>query len=541
MNLAAVARDVRLLKKELHAFALAGRGAPFPEYRGRPVDFAREVLKVEWTPKQVEIALAAESPPCRVLCKSANNVGKTMFCAGYAVYWFLTRSPAIVITTAPKLEQVKLLLWKEIRSQSRHLNAVPFAGPESTYAPRGPGDFMLGTTARDETSFKGHHGPHMLFLFDEAVGVEHPFWEAAETMFSPPGHAWICIFNPTDSASAAYQAEHARGADDRPTWSVVTMSALDHPNILAELDGRPPPIPSAIRLGRLNDRIAETCEPVTGAPNPAEDIEWPPGSGKWVRPGPVAEAALVGRWPSQATGVWSDALWRSACSTRLEFPLGVLPAIGCDVARFGDDWTAIHCRWGGCSLRHESHNGWSTSQTAGRLKELAREVAAFANSLRNPQAEPFDAKKLPVYVDDDGVGGGVTDQSGGYNFVAVTAKTAPNDDEGYPDKRSELWFVVAEMARKGRLDFTRLDRRSLDKLRLQLLAPTWKLDWAGKRVVDPKAVTKKKLGRSPDDADGCNLAFAEYAGGMSVYNESKPQRPLDNRGDQGRGVNPWRR
>jgi hypothetical protein len=30
------------------------------------------------------------------------------------------------------------------------------------------------------------------------------------------------------------------------------------------------------------------------------------------------------------------------------------------------------------------------------------------------------------------------------------------------------------------------------------------------RVVEPKDETKKKLGRSPDEMDALNLAFAEY-------------------------------
>jgi hypothetical protein len=47
--------------------------------------------------------------------------------------------------------------------------------------------------------------------------------------------------------------------------------------------------------------------------------------------------------------------------------------IGCDVARFGDDNTSLFVRRGPCGLHHETHNGWSTTQTAGRLKQLCGE------------------------------------------------------------------------------------------------------------------------------------------------------------------------
>jgi hypothetical protein len=39
------------------------------------------------------------------------------------------------------------------------------------------------------------------------------------------------------------------------------------------------------------------------------------------------------------------------------------------------------------------------------------------------------------------------------------------------------------------------------------MAPTWKIDAAGRRVVEPKDETRKKIGRSPDDADAMNLAY----------------------------------
>ena len=46
-------------------------------------------------------------------------------------------------------------------------------------------------------------------------------------------------------------------------------------------------------------------------------------------------------------------------------------------------------------------------------------------------------------------------------------------------------------------------------MKLQALAPKWKLDSAGRRVVEPKDVTKEKIGRSPDDMDAVNLAYLD--------------------------------
>jgi hypothetical protein len=48
------------------------------------------------------------------------------------------------------------------------------------------------------------------------------------------------------------------------------------------------------------------------------------------------------------------------------------------------------------------------------------------------------------------------------------------------------------------------------------MAPTWKLDSAGRRVVERKDETKKAIGRSPDDADAMNLAYHQRDFSVSV-------------------------
>jgi hypothetical protein len=86
----------------------------------------------------------------------------------------------------------------------------------------------------------------------------------------------------------------------------------------------------------------------------------------------------------------------------------------------------------------------------------------------------------------------------------------------YPNKRSEAWFAVAELADEGKIDLSRLTSTAQNLLRRQVMAPTWKLDAQGRRVVEPKADTKKRIGRSPDDADTLNLLYANPSGLITV-------------------------
>jgi hypothetical protein len=187
----------------------------------------------------------------------------------------------------------------------------------------------------------------------------------------------------------------------------------------------------------------------------------------------------------------------------------------------------MHVRWGAISLHHEAHNGWSTDRTAGRLKQLCREWADFANSKRGPTVAKLDPKLMPVKIDDDGVGGGVVDQAEDFGFVPISAASSASYVDDYPNKRSELWFGTAERAKMGLVSIARLPRDIQHRLKQQAMAPVWKLDAAGRRVVEPKADTKKKIGRSPDSMDAMNLAYLPWDILLRPEIEKQAPRSLD--------------
>lgn len=468
--------------------------APYARYQDDPAGYAADVLKVQWTPQQVAIAQSLVDHK-RTMVRASHSVGKTHASGGVVNWWYDAFDPGICLTTAPTDRQVSDLLWKEVRVQRGGRSGLL---PKANRMEASPDHYAVGYTARDVNAFQGTHEERLLIIFDEAVGVGAEFWEGADAMLtSGDGNRFLAIYNPTDTASAAYDAELSQDAN------VIVISALEHPNILAQLRGEPRPYPKAIDISWVNERIygeRAWCDPIAATDATVEDLEWPPESGNWYRPGPLMEARALGRWPRLAVGsVWSEAAFRAAEAGVLPEPDDVPCEIGCDVARFGDDDTVIHVRRGPVSLHHEAHNGWDTARTAGRLKELAREWG---------QRSGVDGKRIQVKVDDDGVGGGVVDQRDGYSFEPVNAGSVPIDAEGYPNRRSELWFTVADRALRGQLDLSRLPAAVRSELRRQCMAPRWKVDSAGRRVVEAKAETKKRIGRSPDDADAMNLAFA---------------------------------
>jgi hypothetical protein len=198
----------------------------------------------------------------------------------------------------------------------------------------------------------------------------------------------------------------------------------------------------------------------------------------------------------------------------LEIPLDDVPVIGCDTAHGGMDSTEFHVRCGPCSLAHDRISGHDTPQIVGRLIELAREWAKWysdrqalrPDSCRRPAITAFE---IPINLDDAPVGYGVIDdlRAAGYAVNGVTAAGTANESAAYPNKRSELWFVTAEMARRGEIDLSRLSEEWKDELGRQAKSAGYTLNGKGQRVVDPKDKLKERLGRSCDSIDAANLSY----------------------------------
>lgn len=488
---------IRALERRLSQLQVIASGhKSLARYADDPCGYCAEVLRVKLTPTQQQIARLLVTPPYKVLVRAGHNVGKSFLAACLVNWWYDCFEPGICLTTAPTDRQVRDILWKEVRVLRGSRGG--FAGPKVCRLEDAPNHFAHGFTARDGSRFQGHHSPAVFIVFDEAVGVDPIFWEAAQTMLGGSRFAFLAIYNPTDQGSRAYAEEREPGYHP-----AVTMSALDHPNIEAELHGKQPPYPSAIRLGRLTEMLEKWTTPLDGEPGP-DDISL--GSSTFV-PGPVAEARLLGRWPRQAVNaVWSQLAFDLAVSALI--PDGGLLQIGCDVARYGDDFTAIHVRRGGNSLHHESHNGWSVPQIIARLRDV---VGEWASKCKLP------AREVPICIDDSGVGGGVTDggKTLGLRFVGVNASSQAPDPLEYPNLRSALWFGVSEQAAIGNVSFAKLPATVIQDLRAELLAPTYTLDARGRRVVELKDCTKERLkGRSPDNADALNLAYLALSPGI---------------------------
>jgi hypothetical protein len=243
-------------------------------YPTDPVGYANHVLGVRLTPDQETILRHLLIPPCRVDVPSGNDTGKTFVAAVAVCWWFDSFTPGAVYSTAPRYEHVVNVLWGQIRLL-RQRAGLPsaFIGPRAPEMYDAPDHFAVGLTASRGESFQGRHLGRKLFVFDEATGLPPLYFETLRTMFDPEaGDACLIIYNPTDTTSRAYQEDIAAQESEQLVWHRFRLSALNHPNVLADLKGQRRPIPQAVNLRMVNEWVRDWCEPVAAEEPRATDV-----------------------------------------------------------------------------------------------------------------------------------------------------------------------------------------------------------------------------------------------------------------------------
>ena len=441
-----------------------------------PALFVREAMRVTPEPWQIDV-LAALVLRDRLAIRSGHGVGKSALLSWVVLWWMLTHFPAKVACTAPTAHQLEDVLWGEIAKWHRRL-PEPFASLLVVKGDRvewgaAPGEsFAVARTARKETpeAFQGFHSDHMLFLVDEASGVEDVIFEVGQGSMSTVGAKTVMAGNPTRTSGYFFDAFH-----------------------------------------RLRERWWTRCVPCAASARvsksyPAEVAE------TFGLDSNVYRVRVLGEFPlSEDDVVIPLHLCESAIDRAVE-PSGVFRVVwGVDVARFGADRTALAKRQGNVLLTPiQSWHGKDMMQVAG--------IVRAEWDTTDKQDRPSE-----IIVDVIGMGAGVVDRlrEMGLPVRGVNVAEAPAAGERYLRLRDELWFKARDWL--ADLD-ARLPRD--DALIAELTAPKYALTSSGKLQVERKEDMKKRGLRSPDLAD----AFIHtFAGGLDVvehldlYRDKRPK------------------
>lgn len=483
----------------------------YSKFRPDPHGYARDVLKVRLTPDQnTMLSSIRDNRYTEVLASHA--IGKTFTAAVAASWWYDCWLQHICYITAPSWGQALGLTFKQLKTMRRELqlpgNILDTGWVKDPDRVKEGAHYVQALNAETGEGFQGEHSAPILIIMEEGVGVPRYIWEAAKGLMTHPDCRMFVIGNPTDEATEFGQA----ASSDK--FHVLSISALDHPNIKAELNVEPPPFPDAVRLLWVYEQLKDECDVVESLVEDAfewysleqvqralngQPAEYEPC---YYMPTASFQGRVLGQFPTQADQQVIPRTWLKF--QPVQKPKG-MPEIGCDIARFGDDRTTIFLRQGPCVLNARELRKMDNAEVESALRDMANEAAIAAGAGANP-------KRIKIKIDiTGGLGTGPHDnlKRDGYTVVGINSSERADDSEQYKNRRSELWFQMRLRARDKRLDLSRLRKDIRERLEKELSAPKYKSP--GQKIVEDKAQMKSRLGYSPDLADGNNLAF--YEGG----------------------------
>ena len=432
--------------------------------RDNPAEFVKQVIGATPEPWQID-ALNAIRDGDRVAIRSGHGVGKSAMMSWLILWWLSTRFPAKIAATAPTAHQLEDVLWGEVAKWHRSM-VNPFfrdqleVKNDRVYLKDAPNEsFAVARTARKEQpeAFQGFHSDNMLFLVDEASGVEDIIFEVGEGAMSTQGAKTLMVGNPTRTSGYFYDAFHK----GRKHWRTLKVGCSESSRV-----GPDYPAQMASRYGEESN---------------------------------IYRVRVLGEFPLSEDDVVIPLHLVEASKAREVETYRVTPVWGLDVARFGSDRSALAKRRGNALLAPiEAWSQLDTMQTAGKV-------------LREWHLTPADMKPHTILVDVIGIGAGVVDRLRELGLPArgVNVAEAASANERYMRQRDELWFLAREW-------FEARDTKIAEDEELvgELVSVKYKITSSGKLQVESKDEMKKRGMRSHDLADGFILTFA---GGVNQY------------------------
>jgi phage terminase large subunit len=427
----------------------------FDRWHDHPEEFDRDVWpeypSEKWQDEASELIVNSD----RVAIRSGHGVGKSAWLARRIIWWGMTRFPWKVGCTAPSGSQMFDALWAEI-AKWHSLMPEPLKAKFEWQTERflwveePMSGFAVARTARKESpeALAGLHSENMLFVIDEASGVDELIFETARGAMSTLGAKTIMTGNPTRLAGYFYDAFHK----NRKYWATMKVSAYDS--------------------SRCNLEEIEQWKEEYGEDSNFFRVralgEFPLAEDDVIIPLYMVEAA-VNRDVEQ---VPSEEIW------------------GLDVSRSGQDLCALAKRRG--NIMHEPIMTWRSDDAMVSVGKVMQEY------------QDAPVKPTMICVDSIGLGAPVADRlrEQGLPIFCVNVSESHSSNDRYLRKRDEMW----ERARKWFFD---RDCKIADDDAFvgEISLIKWKPTSNGKMKVITKDEMKKDLHKSPDRSEAFCFTF----------------------------------
>jgi hypothetical protein len=495
---------VNLAAGDLAAFERAIERIANRAYATDPVAWVTEKLGEHVWSKQAEIMRSVAANKLTAV-QSCHGVGKTHL-ASRLVLWFLATHPVqdtMVVTTAPTSHQVRAVLWRYIR-QGHEAGGLPGFISQAQVPEWKIDGHLVGYGRRpadhQQSAFQGQHAEHMLIVLDEAGGIPKWLWDAADSLMTGQDQHLLAIGNPDDSGSHFFTV-----CTKEPGWTRFRISAFDAPALTGEQ------IPPEMSSKLVQREWVEDKQLRWGTSNPLYKAKV---LGEFAD---TDDSLIPLSWVTAAHQRWQD--WNDAGRP----PQPGRKIVSVDVARMGEDQTCLAVRRGDVIESVTRYAKQDTVQTSLIVDaQLAQEQQSLA------------------VVDDNGLGGGVTDQlrHRGRRVQAFNGShgTKMRDSSGvwkFPNVRSASWWNLRELLDPAAGSTIALPPD--DELTAELTTPKWNTRAGGVLVVEEKDSVKRRLGRSTDSADAVVMAYWQ----LKTPEPAEPGGRRRSRVHQHRGSDTW--
>lgn len=469
-----------------------------------PILFASKILRDKpWWSTQIEMARALEQPRARVAIKGCHSSSKT-YTAAQLILWFITRyDDGIAIDTAPGERQVKVIMWGEIhKALSKPEIAIeyPPAGAMSLHLSRNNYALGFSTDKSDMgVKFQGYKAPHLLWVLDEAPGIEAEVYDAISGSAAGDDVRILLLGNPSSPGGPFYDAFTI----NRANWKTFTIDGYDTPNFaklktLAEGDYE--------RMTQLLEQLPLDHSAITYAPRPylITPVWAKEQLAVWGEDGPLWAWKVRGQFPLQAEDALIGLKWLEAAREPkvLEGDESVLFA-GIDVAAGGADETV-------CVIRTK----------AGRIVQWGAWYGHTTGQVIN-FLTPYKRRLEHINYDSAGPGeyfGPALEVAGFREVIPVNVGEATDYDDRFSRLKDQLYWALRERFEHGGV--SGLDD---DLMITQLASLRFEINLRGLVEMEKKSSMEKRGIKSPDRAEALMLAFADRRAGIYVLAQEQAE------------------
>lgn len=489
-------------------------------YRTNPIVHLEEIQGITSSEEYQKRIIQSVCDHERTAVSSAHNLGKTWLAAKVILWFCSTFIGAKVITTAPTFNQVKRLLWSEIRAGFAR-SKYHLGGEMLTTEWKIDDDwFAIGFTSRNEmsdgegqgtaSSFQGFHAPAILIVFDEATGIGPIMWKQLEGLLTSKFVRFLAIGNPTTKSCDFFKCF------SNPAYKKVKLTCFESPNFAANgLYSMSDLVQELQYLKSLNQD--EQYDRLIAYKTPNSHLL----TVKWVMQmvltcgltHPLTVSKCFAEFPDQDDNTLISLGMVELAQYRTSVPKSTdRVSIGVDVARKGRDKTVI-----------TKIKGY---QVISRKVLMMKDANQVTGELINLIRSDLDTRDIHVIVDATGVGSGVVDalnqaklERALPDYVEVREIHFGAGPGGRPGSSEEIKMKEKFLNLKARIFFQLAEDLKKDLCLLtddiyleELPTIQYRFDAKGKWVIESKDDYKKRTGReSPDDADSLALAnFGRY-------------------------------